>query len=507
MPLARTIITLIVVVFFAGCSASPPPASTATLQTAAPTATSAILQAEAPTATSATVPTAEATATAPATAPTAAPMATQAIIAPAPEKLLPAPLYFIEERSQQVVRLETDGRSTTQISFEAEPVLELSVASEAGTLAYVVGDEASVERTLVLLDGAGRRELLAENISFPAISSDGQRVAYRLDEPAAGLIVGRDEAPSGVWSSLPFGPGRPALVLPDVPGDGVYSPDTPSWSYFPLSFSPDSTQLALFAYDLDGPAIPGGELVILGENPDELVRGPTCCEEPLWSADGAVLHNSGGAPGPDLRYGLYRSDAGSGAETAVIEQTPDGPVPLVSIPRQLADGNLYALVELVTAEVVGWDYEFQPRLTRVERDGTLTPLSQPLASPIDAVWAPDASGAVVAQSAALIWAPAAEQPLVPLAARGRPIDWAFTELTAGECANFAPVAFQAPAARAFSGAARDIQARLAARGFTPGPVDGFYGNQTRAAVEAFQRNENLPITGDVDCATWKALLS
>lgn len=33
-------------------------------------------------------------------------------------------------------------------------------------------------------------------------------------------------------------------------------------------------------------------------------------------------------------------------------------------------------------------------------------------------------------------------------------------------------------------------------------VDGVYGDQTRVAVETFQRIFNLPVTGIVDFATW-----
>lgn len=35
--------------------------------------------------------------------------------------------------------------------------------------------------------------------------------------------------------------------------------------------------------------------------------------------------------------------------------------------------------------------------------------------------------------------------------------------------------------------------------------DGIYGEETRAAVEEFQRSTELPVTGKVDLATWNAL--
>lgn len=57
-----------------------------------------------------------------------------------------------------------------------------------------------------------------------------------------------------------------------------------------------------------------------------------------------------------------------------------------------------------------------------------------------------------------------------------------------------------------SGAAvRDLQTRLAAQGFSPGPIDGIFGPRTQAAVIAFQQSKNIPATGIVTAATWGAL--
>ncbi|NTU82843.1 MAG: peptidoglycan-binding protein, partial [Chloroflexales bacterium] len=69
------------------------------------------------------------------------------------------------------------------------------------------------------------------------------------------------------------------------------------------------------------------------------------------------------------------------------------------------------------------------------------------------------------------------------------------------------VRHQGPAGRQFSAAALDVQGRLRPLGIDAGPVDGFYGDQTRAAVQAFQQSHGLPASGDVDCATWQAMLA
>lgn len=82
-----------------------------------------------------------------------------------------------------------------------------------------------------------------------------------------------------------------------------------------------------------------------------------------------------------------------------------------------------------------------------------------------------------------------------------------------------PAAFQAspgqlPAAAASGGAnpaanaaprpvgnVLEAQIALARRGFSPGPIDGVAGYQTRAALRAFQQQQGLPVTGALDAAT------
>lgn len=515
MPLARAFAALLILTIVGACGGRP--SAQAPTSTAAPVTVAPLLTP--PPATPTAAPATPSATAAPASqaAPTVTPAPTNSLAGPTPappaEGPLPAPLYIIDSASGQVVRVARDGRAATQVTFEAAPVLELVVASGTGTLAYIVGEPESRERTLVLLDGGGRRERLYANISGVAVSPDGQRVVYRLDSPEPGLIIGQEESPSGIWASLPSGPGRPALQLADEPADGDYDPDAPAWVFAPVGFSPDGARLAVFGYDADGPAIPGGELVILGPGPSDVTRGPTCCEMPAWSRDGAVLHSAGGGPGPDLRYGLFRLDAATGAETPVLEQAPDGAVPLVVAPQQFADGQLYAFVELASADGFSWDHPFRPRLARVEGDGAVTPLSEPVPWPSAVLWADDATGAVIAvfttdsAMGAPLWIPADGSPTTTLAADGLPVAWApRAPLAAGSCVIFEPISYQEPAARQLSANARDVQARLAALGFDPGAADGFYGDQTRAAVQAFQRDRGLPDSGDVDCATWQTML-
>jgi len=52
---------------------------------------------------------------------------------------------------------------------------------------------------------------------------------------------------------------------------------------------------------------------------------------------------------------------------------------------------------------------------------------------------------------------------------------------------------------------RQVQERLQAAGFSPGPVDGALGSRTRDALRRYQRAKGLRSTGEPDKATLKAL--
>jgi peptidoglycan hydrolase-like protein with peptidoglycan-binding domain len=43
----------------------------------------------------------------------------------------------------------------------------------------------------------------------------------------------------------------------------------------------------------------------------------------------------------------------------------------------------------------------------------------------------------------------------------------------------------------------DVQSKLAARGYDPGPIDGKVGSRTRAAIRAFQQDRGLVVDGQI----------
>jgi lipoprotein-anchoring transpeptidase ErfK/SrfK len=68
----------------------------------------------------------------------------------------------------------------------------------------------------------------------------------------------------------------------------------------------------------------------------------------------------------------------------------------------------------------------------------------------------------------------------------------------------APAAAETAALRPVA-SALEAQVELHRRGFSCGAIDGVWGAQTRAALQAFQRSAELPATGELD-ATTRALL-
>jgi peptidoglycan hydrolase-like protein with peptidoglycan-binding domain len=70
----------------------------------------------------------------------------------------------------------------------------------------------------------------------------------------------------------------------------------------------------------------------------------------------------------------------------------------------------------------------------------------------------------------------------------------------GQSALAAPLAAPAPASAlllkaAYSSVVRDVQYELNQRGYDAGPVDGYFGSRTSNAISAYQRKNNLLVTG------------
>ncbi len=426
---------------------------------------------------------------------------------------LPAPVYFSAVGTGQIMRMERDGRTISQITFESQMLLGFDVAVDVGTITYVMGEGANA--TLVALDGGGRRELLSGRVSTPKISPDGRTVVFRVDDPTPGQAAGAGALSSGVWS-IPSSGGRPSIVQADDSLEGQGTPDGTAWSYTPVGYNKSGQRLLLWAYNTAGPGIPGGDLIVLNLSGTAPVRTSTCCEDAAWSVDGSAITISGGGPGPDQRYGLYRIDAATGAERALIAQG-DTSYPLVTGARQLLDGEVYAFYQKVSGDVFSWDTPFTPQMVRVAADGTITRLRQDSYQLGGILWREDASGALIVRAGitngealteTMLWLDASGSAAVNTRAVGFFPRWAdsMRPLYEGDCTLLPKIAWQPPQTRAFSAGVADLQGRLNASGQSAGTPDGFFGDQTRTALRMFQMGHELPLNDSLNCATWQALL-
>jgi len=187
----------------------------------------------------------------------------------------------------------------------------------------------------------------------------------------------------------------------------------------------------------------------------------------------------------------------------------------VTAARQLADGSIYAFLTITKDPSFEGKNKVTPQ--RVQADGSFAPIRQESYLLAGALWADDASVAIVADTGddpadwygRLSWLPLDGGPAVPLAGHGSVMRWgnATPQPAANACARFLPIAWEAPASRSARPEVLDVQRRLLAQGYAQvGQADGLYGDQTRAAVLAFQQASGLPTSGDMDCATWAALL-
>ncbi len=483
----------------------------------APTPAAAISTPGAALATS--VPTAEAPPTvAPATAaptaaaptaaaviPTAAPQSTAPALAAA---LLPAPVYLLD--GGQIWRMERDGKTRRLLTFESSDILDFDIGATDNALAYAIGED--TERTIVLLDASGRTELMHGPVWGPKIAPSGEQIAFQLESPVDGLQSGRAKgSDTGVFQIARAG-GQPSLLQASDPITDTENPPEDARQYYPSAFSPDGTQLLMGVYF---PVGEGGYLAVKDMASGNVTEINQACCEASWSADGAAVMIAGGTQIQDAILGLWRADPHTGATTELISPSEQTGSPLVTVARQLADGSIYAFLTITKDPSFEGNNKVTPQ--RVQPDGAFAPLRKQSYLLAGALWADDASGAIVADAGdksaggdgKLSWLPINGGPAITLAGRGSLLRWGngAPQPAADACGRFSQIAWEPAASRTARPATLDVQRRLLALGYAQvGQADGIYGDQTKAAVLAFQQASGVPASGDVDCATWAALL-
>jgi Tol biopolymer transport system component len=320
--------------------------------------------------------------------------------------VLPRPLYAL--RSGQIFRIETDGSTQTQITYEVPfdsdvlAVTEFAVSPADSTLVYTVQRQGPP--LLVRADGDGQNAApLYDNpeagVANPLFTPDGQFVAVRLFDNADDGVT----FPAGLYL-LPIAGGEPQLLVADDP---IVNPETPAFGHQPLAFSPDGTRLLTSRYslqlelcDLGVVSVPDGTAIGVQVPPPADDERQSTCGFGAWSPDGADIYFVVSRIGaPPASPAIWRADPTTG-ESFPITPTPGvAPFTFYAAPSVAADGTLLAfttvadqLPEAFSDTPAGLSYS----MARIDRaSGELTELRPAVnESPEQMLWDPEGRGAV-----------------------------------------------------------------------------------------------------------------
>jgi Tol biopolymer transport system component len=303
--------------------------------------------------------------------------------------LLPHTLYFLGKDSQslnQIFRMERDGKTQTQLTFEPVHVTDYDVSPVDGSIAYV----ASNQLLLANADGSNRQVLIDGGSSsdlhggyHPVFSPDGQTLAYaqeglnlyQLSTRTSNLII-KDQ----------FG---------DTTADGFRFPVE---TYAPEKYSPDGTKLlvALGHWEV----LPSHGVYDLSTNTfvkqEEVQDYIYCCSfhgGPVWAPDSSSFYGVASVHDTSYQSGeLWKVDATNGTVTRMLK-LENG---MMNLPKELylaPDGQLYFFFGTYSSDSGLFDAPTL-ELVRSSPDGVTNRTvlrSENFQSMKEALWAPDAS--------------------------------------------------------------------------------------------------------------------
>ncbi|MBI5962061.1 MAG: hypothetical protein HY863_01175 [Chloroflexi bacterium] len=328
-----------------------------------------------------------------------------ALTVPAPEisatpqpltvDLLPHSMYFLSNDGAglaQVYRLEKDGKTVTQLTFEPAKVEDYDVSSVDGSVVYVSNNQlltvnADGSNRSMVVDGGPSDENnpFLTNISSPVWSPNGQTIAFGYKGLNFYSIV------SGQYNNVL------ADQINDI-GNGFLVPQE---LYRPEEYTADGSKLVITVGYYEGASAAiyypnGNALVRLNGSEGAFI----CCGRTNWTADGSALfagYASIGMYGP----GLWRVDSATGNVTTLINGDPgNGTFNFADAPYLAPDGQLYFFFvslpnnnEFVNRAPV--------RLVRSAADGVTNRIvlrPESFENMNEALWAPDASFVIVANA-------------------------------------------------------------------------------------------------------------
>ena len=307
---------------------------------------------------------------------------------------LPHSLYFLGRDSQsltQLYRMDRDGKTVTQLTFEPVNVTDYDVSMVDGSLAYVASNQlllanADGSNRHVLIDGGTGPDLRGSY--GPVFSPDGGTLAYAHN----GLNL--YSVSTGVSN----------LVIEDQYGDPLPEGQRlPIEIYMPERYSPDGTKLLLALGHWEvAPShavyYPETNALVRYEEVQDYIY---CCSfhgGPAWSADSLSFYGVASVHDTAYRSGeLWKVNAADGALTRMLK-TDNGKTNLPKEIYSAPDGNLYFFLGNYNLDSGFFDAPVL-ELVRSAPDGAtdLTVLrDENFVMMNEALWAPDASFVIVA---------------------------------------------------------------------------------------------------------------
>jgi len=317
---------------------------------------------------------------------------TAPIVTPTPPSgtsgLLPRPLYYLNNDSAgflQVHRLETDGETAQQITFEPSDVETYDVSPADGSVAYTSDNQL----LLVDVDGSNRRLLVdggplgsdesyaTSRVRGVAWSADGKTIAfgygglnfYALNTGAINKVLENQ-----VDTSLGI------AILRE--------------GYSPIEYAPDGSKLLINIGYYEGGVyalyyLSGNALVRSEEN------AVTCCEG-SWAPDGSAYYAASPYLGM-ISPGLWRINADGKVDILLAGEYP-GPLDFAQDPTLGLDGQLYFFHNSMI-QVEDMVNRMPLYMVRSGTDG-VTGRTNLYPAPFEDIneilWAPDASFAILA---------------------------------------------------------------------------------------------------------------
>jgi len=310
---------------------------------------------------------------------------------PSTPNLLPRPLYFLNNGNPggllQIFRLERDGKTIHQITFEPAAVDTYDVSPADGSIVFISNNQ----MLWVDANGAGRRVLvdggpvtsdniLTNSVGNPRWSPDGRTIAfahgglnfYALDTGAINQVLVNDFDTSAGFLQV----------------RAIYSP---------VAYSPDGNKLLInISYSESGTM----GIYYLGNNTMAKLNRPDggmfCCNT-SWTPDSGGVYGASPTTGM-IDSGLLYANASTGEVSILLPGgAPDGTFNFADAPMVGPDAQLYFffnnLKEIPTS---GRTPLYMVRSASDGVTGRTQLRPDEFKDANEILWAPDASFAVIA---------------------------------------------------------------------------------------------------------------